>query len=147
MLDNPSRVGRLVKWAVGLLIFVVFAAPYLRDHSAQVRELRHQLTEQVREQYAEVLRSFQDDKKLFVADFLETGALGETVDGKGLSAHCASRTWFSEDKAVIVSCEPAEGGPALVRNSQLNCIRFAIEVGGEALCRVPLPHHACSPPV
>lgn len=123
MLEAPSRLLRLIKLAAGLVLLVVLAGPYLRDGPsvAQVRE-------QVLEQYAEVLRSFQDEKKLFVADFLGGGV---ALEGTGLAALCASRTWFPDDKAVIVSCEPSSGGPGAVKNGLLSCIRFAIEVGGE----------------
>lgn len=121
MLDTSSRLLRLIKYAAVLVVLMIFVGPYLRDHSAQVRE-----------QYAEVLRSFQDEKKLFVADFLAAGDVGGPLDGAGLAALCASRTWFPDDKAVIVSCDPVAGGPGAVKNGQMNCIRFAIEVGGEA---------------
>lgn len=93
--------------------------PYLRSHSP----------EYVRDHYEDLLRSFQDEKKLFVADFLENEVGGE-IEGSALSNLCASKVWIPPTQPVIVSCEPVPGGIGEVKNGQLNCIRFAIEIGG-----------------
>ncbi|KAF3768988.1 hypothetical protein M406DRAFT_239083, partial [Cryphonectria parasitica EP155] len=87
-------------------------------------------------------RSFQDEKKLFVGDFLESGEVGGDLDGSELASLCASKHWYPEEKAVIVSCEPVPGGLASVKNGALNCVRFAIEIGGASTAQLILPRIA-----
>lgn len=119
---KSGRLCHLTRYlfASVLLLYLVF--PYLRSHSP----------EYVRGHYAEILRTFQDDKKLFVADILQNEVGGE-MDGSALASLCASKAWFPESQAVILSCEPVPGGIGAVKNGQLNCIRFAIEIGGPYL--------------
>lgn len=124
---NSSRIFHLTRWLVASLLFLYLIFPYLRSHSP----------EYVRDHYAEILRTFQDEKKLFVADFLQNEVGGE-MDGSALARLCASKTWIPEKQAVILSCEPVPGGIGEVKNGQLNCIRFAIEIGG-----MSLPYFSC----
>lgn len=82
-----------------------------------------------RDTYTEILRNFKDEKKLFVADFLENEIDGR-LDGTKIAELCASRPWAPEDKAVILTCDNPPGGIGEVKNAHLHCIRFAIEIGG-----------------
>lgn len=116
---GSSRVFHLTRYLVAGLLLLYFVFPYLRSHSP----------EYVRDHYEDILRSFQDEKKLFVADFLENEVGGE-IDGSALYNLCASKTWIPATQPVILSCEPVPGGMGEVKNGQLNCIRFAIEIGG-----------------
>lgn len=94
--------------------------------------VRNLNTDQVRDAYVDVLRSFQDDKKLFLRDFMTHDIEARLPDhGLQLAQLCANKTWFPEDKAVVLSCDPLPGGMGGVKNGHLNCIRFAIEIGGE----------------
>lgn len=114
-LIDASKLFHIIKYltVVGLLIFLV---PYLNDPRA-------------RDAYTDVLRSFQDEKKLFLADFL-AHELDGPFEGTELAKLCANRTWFPENKAVILTCEAVPGGLGEVKNGHLSCIRFAIEIGG-----------------
>lgn len=119
---GSSRIFHLTRYLGASFIFLYFVFPYLRSHSPDY----------VRSRYADILRSFQDEKKLFVADFLENEVGGE-MDGSALAKLCASKTWIPPSQPVVVSCDPVPGGIGGVKNGQLNCIRFAIEIGG-AFC-------------
>lgn len=113
-----SRLFRIVKYVAAVLVLLVLVLPYLREHSSRVRG-----------QYDEILRSFQDEKKLFIADLLEN-EVGGDFDGAELASLCASRPWYPDDRAIVLTCEPVPGGLGGVKNGQLSCIRFAIEIGG-----------------
>jgi hypothetical protein len=78
--------------------------------------------------YKEHLRRFRDEKKLFVADYLEHEIDG-AFDGSALRKLCTSKKWT---KGLILSCDPAYGGVGEVKNAHLHCIRFAIEMGGQS---------------
>lgn len=128
---GSSRIFHLTRYLLASIVFLYLVFPYLRSHSP----------EYVREQYADILRSFQDEKKLFVADFLANDVGGE-MDGSALAKLCASKTWIPPSQPVVLSCDPVPGGIGEVKNGQLNCIRFAIEIGG-VYCLVFSP----SPPI
>lgn len=119
MLDS-SRLFHLVKYVAAVVLFLFLVGPYIWEHSPQ--------------SYADILRNFQDEKKLFVAEFLDSD-LGRDIVGTDLAKLCASRQWRPANKAVIVSCEPVPGGYGEVKNGHLNCIRFAIEIGGTSLIK------------
>lgn len=121
---NSSRLFGLIKYTAAFLLLLLLAGPYLRDQS-----------ERVREQYLHVERppTPEDEKHLFVSRFL-AGDVGGPIKGTEIAALCAKRPWLPDDKAVIVSCDPVAGGMGHVKNGQLNCIRFAIEIGGEERC-------------
>ncbi|KAI7783157.1 alternative oxidase [Diaporthe eres] len=115
LLDAP-RLVRIIKYlAPALLLFY-----FLSDLEEK----------QVRDRYAEVLRSFKDEKKLFVSDLLENEVDGR-FDGAELARVCAGREWHPEDKALILTCSPMPGGVGEVKNGLLHCIRFAIEIGAQ----------------
>lgn len=114
MLDS-SRLFRILKYSVLVLLFV-FIVAFLDGPS-------------YRERYAEVLRSFKDEKRLFMTDYLENEIDGK-FDGSELAKLCARKTWHPEHQALILSCEPVPGGIGEVKNGHLQCIRFAIEIGG-----------------
>lgn len=117
-LVDSSRLFRLIKYIV-LVGFILLLVPYLN-------------TPEVHDAYFDVLRSFQDDKKLFLQDFMAHDTEAQWPNhGLQLAKLCANRTWFPEEKAVILSCEPMQGGLGAVKNAHLNCIRFGIEMGGE----------------
>jgi len=79
-----------------------------------------------RSRYDQVARQFRSEKSLFVADFLDNEIDGH-FDGEGIRELCASKKWKPD---LYFSCAAPIGGVAIVRNSQLHCIRFAIEAGG-----------------
>lgn len=114
MLD-PSRLSRVLKYLTLVLLFL-FAISFLNRPST-------------REKYTGILRSFKDEKRLFIADFLESEVDGR-FDGTELAKLCKSTRWHPEDEAIIVTCQPMAGGIGEVKNGHLNCIRFAIEIGG-----------------
>lgn len=122
MLDSARLFG-LIKYVGAVLLLFFLAFSYLRG--------RAPVPAVPRGHYDEVLGSFPDDKKSFIADLLQNEVGGSELDGTELASLCAGRRWYPDDKAVIVSCEPLPGGVGAVKNGHLNCIRFAIEIGGE----------------
>lgn len=121
---KSSRLFGLVKYTAIFLLLLLLAGPYLRDHSQRVREqYDHYL-------HAERPPTPEDEKQLFISRFLARD-VGGPIRGTEIAALCAKRPWFPDDKAVVVSCDPVAGGLGHVKNGQLNCIRFAIEIGGE----------------
>lgn len=114
LLDAP-RLVRIVKYLAPALLLFYFLSDLEEN--------------QVRDRYAEVLRSFKDEKKLFVSDLLENEVDGR-FDGAELARLCAGKEWHPEDKGLILTCEPMPGGIGEVKNGLLHCIRFAIEIGG-----------------
>lgn len=109
MVDS-SRLFHLLKFVLPLVI-VIWSLDYLaRSHST----------------YTEVLRKFRDEKKLFIADFLDHEIDGR-FDGSAITALCTSKKWT---KGLMLSCEPPPGGIGEVKNAHLHCIRFAMELGG-----------------
>ncbi|KUI62998.1 hypothetical protein VP1G_10121 [Cytospora mali] len=115
MLDS-SRLFRILKYLV-LILLIFFAIPFLNRPST-------------RERYTELLRNFKDEKRLFIADFLDNEIDG-TFDGRELAKLCAGKRWRPEDEGLILSCQPVPGGIGEVKNSHLQCIRFAIEIGAQ----------------
>lgn len=118
-MHSSPRLFRTTRYLLLALLLVVYVVPYIREHSSEARE-----------KYAEILRGFQDEKKLFIADFLGAAEIDGDLDGSELAALCRSKKWIPDDQAVIVSCEPAPGGLGVVKSAALGCIRFAIEIGG-----------------
>lgn len=113
---EPSRLRLAVK--LGLPLFIIFwsinsllgVSPYDYSDSA--------------------LRTFGSEKSVFVSDFLAHDIEGHAdFDGAPIRALCDSKTWR---KDLILSCDPVPGGLGQVRNAALNCIRLAIEAGGES---------------
>lgn len=80
------------------------------------------------------LRHFSDDspeidtspKSIFIAQVLEHGIDGP-IDDTPLTAFCADKKWRP---GLMFKCEAATGGVANVRNQILNCVRYALEAGG-----------------
>lgn len=114
LLDSP-RLVRIIKFLAPALLLLYFLSDIKED--------------QVRDRYAEVLRSFKDEKKLFVSDLLENEVDGR-FEGGELARLCAARQWHPDDKALVLTCSPMPGGIGEVKNGLLHCIRFAIEIGG-----------------
>jgi hypothetical protein len=108
---SSSRVFNLVKILVSLAIFC-WILPYI-GFSAE---------------YKQVLRHFQSEKALFVSDYLEND-VGGPFEGDSIAKLCSNRTWT---KGLIFSCDPPAGELSIVRNTHLNCIRFAMEAGGRS---------------
>lgn len=77
--------------------------------------------------YDQILRQFKGERGLFVQDILEN-EVGGSFDPWPIQKLCDEKTWTP---GLVISCEPSMGGIGHVRNAQLNCIRLAIEVGGE----------------
>ncbi|KAH8762613.1 hypothetical protein F5883DRAFT_118585 [Diaporthe sp. PMI_573] len=115
LLDAP-RLVRIAKYLVPALLLLYFISDLEEN--------------QVRDRYAEVLRSFKDEKKLFVSDLLENEVDGR-FEGTELARLCAGRDWHPDDKALILTCAPIPGGVGEVKNGLLHCIRFAIEIGAQ----------------
>lgn len=105
-----SQLFSVLKFAVPLIIFFGTVA-YLTTSPAA---------------YNEYLRAFRDEKELFVADFLEHEIDGQ-FDGSSIADLCSRTTWTP---GLFLSCDSPAGGVANVKNAHLNCIRFAIEMGG-----------------
>lgn len=121
-LVNSSKLLRLIKYLV-IVLFLLLLVPYLN-------------TPEVHDAYVDVLRSFQDAKRLFLQDFMAHDIEARVPNhGLQLAKLCANKTWFPEDKAVVLTCDPLSGGLGGVKNGHLNCIRFAIEVGGGYYCK------------
>jgi hypothetical protein len=79
--------------------------------------------------YDGLTRHFQDEKELFISDFLSHEIDGP-FDGQPIAELCASKQWTP---GLFLSCDPPAGGFGQVRNAHLNCVRFAMEMGGEYL--------------
>jgi len=109
---SPSRFSQLLKILV--LLVVTF---WLLSSTAPFR-----LTDNEHIYYANGVESF-------VSTFLSHEPYNE-FDVPIVSELCASKNWTS---GLVLSCEPAPGGLEHVRNAHLNCIRFAIEMGGWCL--------------
>jgi hypothetical protein len=109
----------MTRYLVFAVIFILFVRLYLHRNPTRLQDA-----------YGDNLDEFQDEKKLFIADYLEVGEVGGELDGRELAKLCQSRRWHPEEKALIVSCEPIPGGIGEVKNGALNCVRFAIEIGG-----------------
>ncbi len=118
MLDS-TRSRQALKLTVPALL-LIWAFAYLNNYEST---------------YHAVLRTFKDQKSVFVADFLEHEIDGQ-FDGSGLAALCASKTWTPN---LFLSCDPAPGGVGQVKNAHLTCIRLAIEMGGPSSAFRPLP--------
>lgn len=108
MLDS-SRVFNLIKILVSLAVFGWTLSFFGFSTS-----------------YQQVLRHFQGEKALFLAEYLQN-EIGGQFDGQSIAALCANRTWT---KGLIFNCDPPPGGIGEVRNAHLNCIRLAMEAGG-----------------
>lgn len=113
MLASP-RLAQLVKLAIPFLVTLWLLRSAISSRSA----------------YEGVVRHFQDEKEAFLADFLRHEVDGD-FDGHGIAELCAAKPWIPN---VILSCDPPAGGPAVVKNAHLNCIRMAMEMGGEFGC-------------
>ncbi len=66
-------------------------------------------------------------KAAFVESVLTTDIDGP-FDNSPLVELCKSREWIP---GLIFKCKAPQGGVGNVRNVFLNCVRYAIEVGGE----------------
>jgi hypothetical protein len=117
LLEAP-RLVRIAKYLAPALLLLYFIS-YLDGN-------------QIRGRYAEVLRSFKNEKKLFVSDLLESQVDGK-FEGTELARLCAGKGWHPDDKALILTCSPIPGGMGEVKNGLLHCIRFAIEIGGQSV--------------
>ena len=109
MLDS-ARLSHLAKFALPLFVFFC-ALIYLTGGQSS---------------YSQFIRQFKDEKKLFVADFLEHEIDGR-FDGAPIQRLCSTRKWTP---GLIMSCEPHPGGVGEVKNAHLHCIRIAMELGG-----------------
>jgi hypothetical protein len=73
--------------------------------------------------------SISDKKEAFVDSALRTEIDGP-FSNRTLVELCRSREWTA---GLIFKCEAVDGGIGNVRNMLLNCVRYAIEAGGEHL--------------
>ncbi|KAK8049533.1 hypothetical protein PG994_011263 [Apiospora phragmitis] len=73
--------------------------------------------------FLEVFADVEDEKVLFVGNFLESEADGD-FDGEPIASLCSARNWT---EGLVFNCDAPSGGIGVVRNVHLNCIRFAIE--------------------
>jgi len=76
----------------------------------------------------------EDEKSLFVRSFLESEAGGD-FDGEPIASMCSAKNWTG---GLVFNCDAPSGGIGVVRNVHLNCIRFAIEAGGQSAGRTML---------
>jgi hypothetical protein len=113
-----SQLFTLVKFAAPLIIIFWSIAYFTTSTST----------------YTEVLRQFKDEKSLFISDFLEHEIDGY-FDGSSIADLCKRNQWTP---GLFLSCESPAGGVGNVKNAHLNCIRFAIEMGG--MTRPKLQH-------
>jgi hypothetical protein len=106
-----SSVARIAKFAVPLFVALWLLWSFVSVESA----------------YDGVVRTFGDERQVFLSDVLEHEVDGD-FDGHGIEDLCSKRHWTPE---LVLSCEPVHGGIGQVKNGILNCIRFAMEMGGE----------------
>jgi len=114
MLDS-ARLFQILKFVLPTVVFV-WALAYLTTD---------------RDTYTEIIRSFRNEKKLFVADYLSHEIDGD-FDGTKIAELCAIKQWAPPDRALVLTCDPPPGGIGEVKNAHLHCIRFAIELGGKS---------------
>lgn len=76
----------------------------------------------------------EDEKSLFVDSFLESEADGD-FDGEPIASLCSAKNWT---EGMVFNCDAPSGGIGVVRNVHLNCIRFAIEAGGQSAGKTTL---------
>ena len=112
---DTARLVRIAKYLAPALLLLYFLSDLEEN--------------QVRDRYSEVLRSFKNEKKLFVSDLLENEVDGR-FEGAELARLCTDKEWRPEDEGLILTCAPMPGGIGEVKNGLLHCIRFAIEIGG-----------------
>lgn len=105
-----SQLFNLLKFAVPLIVITWTLAYFTTSPST----------------YREYLRKFKDEKQLFISDFLEHEIDGQ-FDGSSITELCKRKTWTP---GLFLSCDSPAGGVSIVKNAHLNCIRFAIEMGG-----------------
>ncbi len=122
MLGSP-RLVQLLKLGVPFLVVVWLLGSVVTHKSA----------------YGDLVRQFQDEKELFISDFLKHEIDGD-FDGHAIAELCASKKWTP---GLILSCQPAPGGGVgQIKNAHLSCIRFAMEMGGEDTIQLPLVSRA-----
>ncbi|KAK6841917.1 hypothetical protein PG987_002777 [Apiospora arundinis] len=78
---------------------------------------------------ASTLIQHEDEKGIFVGNFLENEANGD-FDGESITSLCSAKNWT---KGLVFNCDAPSGGIGVVRNVHLNCIRFAMEAGAELI--------------
>lgn len=78
--------------------------------------------------FLEVSADEKSERVLFVGDFLESEADGD-FDGEPIASLCSAKNWT---ESLIFNCDAPTGGIGVVRNVHLNCIRSAIEAGGQS---------------
>lgn len=66
-------------------------------------------------------------KQVFIQTATQTTIDGP-FDNSGIKSLCASKNWT---EGLIFTCGTPQGGASNVRNVFLNCVRYAIEAGGE----------------
>jgi hypothetical protein len=110
MLDS-SRVFSLIKISVALVMFG-WALSYSGFSTISQQVLQH----------------FRSNKAPFLAEYLEIETDGQ-FEALAISTLCANRTWT---KGLVFNCDPPPGGIGEVRNAHLNCIRLAMEAGGQS---------------
>ena len=115
MLDS-ARLFHILKFALPLTVFFC-SLLYLTGPKSS----------------SQFLRQFKDERKLFVADFLEHEIDGR-FDGAPIQRLCKERKWTP---GLIMSCDPHPGGVGEVKNAHLHCIRVAMELGGRILPYAP----------
>jgi hypothetical protein len=92
---------------------------------------RPEITQQ---DYHEIYRVAVSGKKaVFVEAVLGTEIDGP-IDNSALKELCKRKIWTP---GLIFSCEAPQGGVGNVRNVFLNCVRYAIEAGGESALSPP----------
>ena len=66
-------------------------------------------------------------KQVFIQTAIQT-AIDGPFDNSAINSLCASKNWT---EGLIATCGTPQGSISNVRNVFLNCVRYAIEAGGE----------------
>ena len=111
MIFDSSRICHFLRLAGWLLLVILVVGLFTTGFSTDITLVRHP----------------SDEKERFIQQFLQHEVEGP-FDGSAIAELCASKTWT---EGLILSCDPAAGSVAPVKNAHLHCIRFAMEMGGQ----------------
>jgi len=110
-----ARGGKSRILTMGVILLVSSALYYSLHHPPQ---FLHQV-----DKYRQRLKG---DRGVFLEKVLADD-VGGKYDGQGLREMCDKQTW---QKGLYFTCDDLTGGIGNVRNTFLNCFRFALEAGG-----------------
>jgi hypothetical protein len=77
--------------------------------------------------YEKPISAEEAAKENFIREALQSDINGP-FDSEPLTSVCASKTW---NEGLIITCDGLQGGVGNLKNMALNCVRLAIELGGE----------------